>query len=223
MAFSWTAYSAGTNAIRIQVTNTGGYSYFKYVLRNASGDTVLSGPTDYMTQSYYIFSGLQAGTTYTLGISWSHSTTGEGNYDTKQATTDEESTIPNWSWTDSNGTASASETYAAYLAVSNQGRTSDFSYRVWNDLVDLTQTAITEGLGSSWQTSSPSGKTYLSYSSTRMSASNKVLTAARFNSLRYNIGYRVSTGITDRETGQPVLGSYFLTLANKLNEMIDNI
>lgn len=223
MAFSWTAYSTGTNSIRIQVTNTGGYSYFKYVLRDASGDTILSGPTDYITQKYYVFSGLQAGTTYTLGISWSRSTAGEGNYDTKQATTDEESTIPNWSWTDSNGTASASETYAAYLAVSNQGRISDFSYKVWNDLVDLTYTAITEGLGSSWQTSSPSGKTYLDYRLTRMYASDKVLTADRFNALRYNIGYRVSTGITDKETGQPVLGSYFLTLASKLNTIINNI
>ena len=61
---------------------------------------------------------------------------------------------------------------------------------------------------------------FASYSATKMSYGDKVLTAARFNSLRYNIGLHYSTGINTVRTGDTVYGWYFTTLANCINNWI---
>uniref|UniRef100_UPI0025D13408 hypothetical protein n=1 Tax=Pseudobutyrivibrio sp. TaxID=2014367 RepID=UPI0025D13408 len=129
-----------------------------------------------------------------------------------------EVSVEPWSWTASNGNATSTQTRNAYNAISNRGLLTDFSYLVWNDLVDKTKEAI-EAHGGSWYTSG-GGKTYLSYANTKMTTSNKNMTAARFNALRFNIGSRISTGITDRTTGDIINGSYFITLAQKLNDYI---
>ncbi len=121
-----------------------------------------------------------------------------------------------WSWSASNGDASASQTEDAYTAITQGSTPEIFSYLVWNDLVNKTYEACVES-GGVWISS------YASLSSTRMTSSSKTLTAARFNSLRYNIGFRYSTGITDVESGDAVLGSYFITLASSLNSWINNI
>lgn len=55
------------------------------------------------------------------------------------------------------------------------------------------------------------------YDNTKMSSSDKTLTAKRFNSLRYNIGVHQSTGINEVKTGDKVYGSYFITMMNVLN------
>ena len=54
-----------------------------------------------------------------------------------------------------------------------------------------------------------------------MGPTDKTLTAERFNSLRFNIGIFLSTGIPEVSSGDIVLGSYFLTLADSLNAWID--
>ena len=115
--------------------------------------------------------------------------------------------------------ASASVTIAAHTAITSRGATSDFSYLVWNDLVDKVIEALTAD-GDSWNTNNSK---YLSSSSTKMSPSDKVLTAKRFNALRWNIGRKYSTDITDRSKGQQVLGSYFTTLTDALNSWIATI
>ena len=124
-----------------------------------------------------------------------------------------------WDWTASNGNASATATKAAYTAITNRGATTAFSYLVWNDLVDKVLEALSAE-GDSWNTNSSK---YLSSSSTKMSSSDKTLTAARFNALRWNIGRHYSTDITDRSKGQQVLGSYFTTLTDALNSWIATI
>lgn len=125
-------------------------------------------------------------------------------------------TLTSWSWSASNGSASASVTKAAYTAITNKGSTAAFSYLVWNDMVDKVLEALSVA-GDSWSTN---GSKYLSAASTKMSSSDKTLTAARFNSLRYNIGLRYSTGITDKSKGDTVYGSYFTTLTSALNSWI---
>jgi hypothetical protein len=64
---------------------------------------------------------------------------------------------------------------------------------------------------------------YGSYDDTKMTTDGDyTLTAKKFNSLRYNIGSRkVSTGITEKKRGDPVLGSYFITLTDCINDWID--
>lgn len=125
-------------------------------------------------------------------------------------------TIDHWSWSQSNGEASRSQTTSAYNAITNQGLLSDFSYKVWNDMVQKVNDILYE-FGYDWD------GTYLSYGRTKMSSSDKEMTSDRFNSLRYNIGIHYSTGLNvhDLDTGKPVMGWYFTRLTDCMNDWID--
>lgn len=206
--------SKTTSSVTIKVVDAGDYSYFSYSLRDAN-DNIISAATSYSTTTTKTYTGLDPSTGYIIVVSWSTSTTGMGNYDYYPVTTDSLS-VEYWSWTSSNGSATAAQTEAAYDAITGNGITSDFSYKVWNDMVEKV-VDIWHAQGGYWDT------TKLSYDQTLMTASDRVLTAARFNSLRYNIGLNVSTGITDKSPGDVVRGSYFITLANCLNDWIDTL
>lgn len=160
----------------------------------------------------FTFSGLKSGTTYDISVSitapgWTRVV----ELDTT-AETDSPSIEP-WSWSKSNGSASASQTSAAYSAIRNKGSLSSFSYLVWNDMVNKVK-EIVDAKGWGWSNN------FSSYSATLMSSADKNLTAIRFNSLRYNIGLHYSTGINTVSRGDTVYGWYFTTLANCLNNMI---
>ena len=129
---------------------------------------------------------------------------------------EEKISITKWSWTASNGNASASLTQAAYSAVMDKTAVTNFSYLVWNDLCDKVK-EILDATGGSWDS------TYATYANTKMISSNKTLTATKFNSLRYNIGSHYSTGITDVAPNDDVLGSYFTKLASCINSWIDTL
>lgn len=133
-----------------------------------------------------------------------------------------------WSWSSGNWSATASQTKAAYTAISTQGRTADFNHLVWNDLVELFANAR-----SGWN------PLYATLDDTMMSGSGDQLTADRFNSLVLNIGnpwmfwaYRPSlTGYLGRlavrghakygSSADKVYGSYLIELARMLNVLID--
>lgn len=125
--------------------------------------------------------------------------------------------VKSWDWNASNGEATAAQTKRAYTAVTSHGATTDFSYLVWNDLVNKVKETA-EAMGDEWNTQLGYG----SYTETLMTPSDKVLTAGRFNALRQNIGRHVST-INEVHQGDPVKGSDFITLSEKLNEWIDNL
>lgn len=222
--------SATTDTITARITNKGSYSYFSWSLRDASNN-IISGATSYSTATSKTYSGLAPGTTYIVYMSWSRSTNGEGNYDSDSITTDEVSGVTPWSWNASNGTASAVQTRTAYNAVSNYGPISDFSYLVWNDMV--TKVAEMRNRANQrpvWNTK------YLTQASTSMSntESGRTMTAARYNSLRYNIGLyygfnEVPSGelidldsvTKEKIPGDPVIGSNFIDLMTGLNYAID--
>lgn len=116
-----------------------------------------------------------------------------------------------WDWTENDARKKAK------AAIDGQGYLSDFSYTVWNDLVNKTQTAINSE-GGEWLTSNNEGtKSYLTYGDTLMTSEDKNMTAARFNALRFNIGSRSSTGIQDQNKGDIIYGWYFVRFANSLN------
>lgn len=133
-----------------------------------------------------------------------------------ESSVQEEPVIDYWYWDSSNGSATTAQTKRAYAAITGYGATTDFSYKVWNDLVDKIYEAK-QAAGFSWNAK------YASLSDTKMSSSDKVLTATRFNSARYNVGIHVSTGITDVYSGDPVYGWYFETITDSLNEWIASI
>ena len=169
-----------------------------------------SGTTKWMTKT-----GLKPGTRYSVSIEAEDLVTGWSNSWSDRVTTDK-ILVSAWSWSSSNGTASASQTKAAYTALTNHGSTSDFSYLVWNDMCSKV-IEIENAAGLTWSTK------YASYADTKMSSSDKVLTATRFNSLRYNIGRSYSTGINEVASGDTVYAWYFTTLARCMNEWIDQI
>lgn len=121
-----------------------------------------------------------------------------------------------WSWSKSNGSATTTQTKKAYTAITSNGYVSDFSYKVWNDMVDKTKEAL-DACGESWSSK------YATYANTRMSSSDKVLTATKFNSLRFNIGSHEATGIADKSKDEYVYGEYFTILTDKLNTWINSI
>lgn len=210
-------YAESTHdTVTIRVYDKGSYSYFSYSLRELD-DTIIAGPTAYSTRTSYTVTGLTPETSYYAYLSWSTSTTGEGNYDYVIVdTTAEPTSVDYWDWDRSNGSATATLTSTAYDAVRYGGAVSAFSYLVWNDLVDKAK-EILDASGDTWNSR------YTTYSGARMSSTSRILTADKFNSLRYNIGLRVSTGISEQSPGDPVLGSYFLTLADCLNKWIDQL
>lgn len=169
-----------------------------------------SGTTKWMTKT-----GLKPGTRYSVSIEAEDLVTGWSNSWSDRVTTDK-ILVSAWSWSSSNSTASASQTKAAYTALTNNGSTSDFSYLVWNDMCSKV-IEIENAAGLTWSTK------YASYADTKMSSSDKVLTATRFNSLRYNIGRSYSTGINEVASGDTVYAWYFTTLARCMNEWIDQI
>lgn len=128
-----------------------------------------------------------------------------------------------WSWSESNGEATGSQTRAAYDAVRNHGEVSDFSYLVWNDLVNKIL-EIKQYAGFEWNA-------YFDlYENTLMSEDERTLTALKFNSARYNIGIHMSTtsdnypdGIQPVSRGDKVMGEYFIIIARCINDFIDKI
>lgn len=106
----------------------------------------------------------------------------------------------------------------AYAAITTNGPVVNFNHSVWNDMVDKLL-EIYNNKGYTWATNNEQGAT-LNASETIMNTSDKVLTAARFNSFRYNIGRYNSTGISKVNTGDTVLGNDFITLVEKMNGLI---
>ncbi len=110
-----------------------------------------------------------------------------------------------WSWTSAESTA-----------LSNHGQVSTITYLRWNAMVDKVR-EVQIFMGYSWDTR------YLVYDATRCQLNNRVLTAARFNSINYNVMIFYSTHVPLVSSGDPVLGSYFIQLMSKVNDWIDSL
>lgn len=191
---SWSASSLDGASYVIEAPDTSGRWWTK-----ASGTAYSSGST---TISFDGFGTYQVRLTITNRSGLSVSSTA---YVTLTS-------ISKWSWYASNGRASAAQTQNAYNAVVGYGSLANFSYLVWNDMVDKVY-SIRNAIGSGWDNS------YASYSATCMTASDKTLTATRFNSLRRN----TYTGWSAVSRGSIVYGSYFTQIANQINSWIDSL
>ena len=128
----------------------------------------------------------------------------------------------NWSWTASNGTATAEQTEKAYTALTTNGPTSDFAAVVWNDLIDMISAQRVAWDNSAWDES------ILSMSDTKM-FSGDTMTAMRFNAAVANIWpitewpWAETLGRTAFLKGDRCNGSYFLNLAAALNRWAADI
>lgn len=195
--------------------NEGTRTVYWYIDGEMDGTSSL--PNGVSSGGSHTFRGLDAGTEYTIQAEVKHDPTGLDSWFSASATTDDPAIqVDRWSWTSSNGSASSAQTSTAYSAITNHGNLSDFSYLVWNDLCDKVMEVL-DATGGSWDSE------YASYSATRMSSGDRNLTARRFNSLRFNVGSHVSTGIQEVSSGDVVYGHYFTTVTNALNEWIDGL
>ena len=208
---SYSITDVTTSSFKVNVTIDTSYTYWRVFVRLASDTSDVTYDTDYIARSSNFsvtVTGLSPNTKYAVNVGYSSNASGGGPWLGRKDVTTEDGAVL-WSWTSSNGTASAAQTQRAYAAITSKGYLSDFSYLVWNDLVNKTYEVV-----GTWDS------TYGSLSSTRMTTSNKKMTANRFNAVWWNLEKRVSTGLTKKYTGDRVLGSYFVTLANALNNAI---
>jgi len=153
------------------------------------------------------FTGLTKNTTYTIEYYCSAIGYINSNTNSSSITTLDNVKPDPWSWSASNGAASAAQTQAAYNAVikTTGYNLSNFSYLVWNDLIDKTDAFAVYKSSSAVE------------SGAKMASGDKALSAARFNKLLTAVNAMASTGITSRSAGQLVYGSYFTTIVTTLN------
>lgn len=164
------------------------------------------------------YGGLSPGQAYYANVKVDGSWLGRIGFTTPAAA------VEPWDWAVSNGEATAAQTAAAYAAVTGGGSCADFHHLVWNDMCDKVQEVI-DALGSSWVThDNNTGEDLPDLESTKMTSSDKTLTAKRYNALRLNVGSRYSTGIASVSAGGSVSGqTHFVTLMSKVNEWIASI
>lgn len=143
-----------------------------------------------------------------------------------------------WSWEKSNGQASKTLTVNAHDAVTGNGYCKNFSYLVWNDMVNKVL-EIMRGYCARYDADSVEGNTvwpvfttssgtsFLNYGSTKMTSTDKVMTAKRFNSIIYRIDEvnrsEEYSAPSYADAGDAVLGEYFIEIANAINGAIDTI
>ena len=123
-----------------------------------------------------------------------------------------------WSWSSSNGSASSSQTRAAYNVLMGNSTTDNFSYKVWNDFVDKVSETRLAVLGKDW---SVAGNSYLSKSRCYVYQGD-TLSADIYNSVKYNIGSLRSTGIQDVSRGDKLTGYHIIHIADVLNDLISD-
>ena len=119
-----------------------------------------------------------------------------------------------WDWNISNGNASAQQTKLAYQAITSQGSLDDFSYVVWNDMVNKV-IQIVDARGVVWNAD------YGTEDDTKMTSIDRELTATRFNALWWNLSHFVTvSGAKKVSVGDLVFGSYFIALTESMNKSI---
>ena len=212
--------SYDSNSVTFRVTGLTSGQYVELYLRLEDGNSAI------VDQSYTAagstltrtFDVLSPGKEYAANVKVGSSGSDASWIGKQSFTAPEEETVSVelWSWYSSNGLASASQTARAYDAVSSGGNISEFSHLVWNDMVDKVK-EILDATGDTWYSG------YETYSATRMSYSDKELTASRFNALRDNIGQHIATGISPVSRGDIVYGWYFTRLADRINQWINKL
>ena len=197
--------SGGTVTVELRAqfsdTNIVSYGYSEPITLTAGS----SGSVDVTV------TGLEPSTTYQLrAILKLANGNHQGAQDSLYATTT--GSVESWSWKKSNGSATANETELAETVIKNQGPVSDFSYKVWNDIVKKAKDAI-GSRGGSWIA------TYASYEDTKMKSDDNIMTATRFNSVWWNLGHYVETGLgsTPKQPGDIIKGEYFIKLTQAIN------
>lgn len=217
MAASFRLSNITQTSVTVTITPDSSIEYYRVFCRYADdeNDTSYDEEGIYTTSTYQcIIPDLDPETDYLVNVGTS--TTGGQPWTwlgAKAFTTKAEVSVEEWSWNISNGLASAAQTQLAYAAITGQGGLEDFSYLVWNDIVNKTYEVVTDR-GGSWNT------TYGTLAETRMTAADKQMTAKRFNAVVWNLAQYVTPLVTRKAKGDAMLGEYFTLLTDSINNTI---
>lgn len=210
----------GSNDVTIYVSHGTGYNNFHIFVRLSTSTSAVQSVWVTKTSSFsYTISGLSPSTDYVINVGYSTVSGTDQYWVGAQSFTTDKMLVTPWDWNIANSTstsaanATVAQTQKAYTAVTNNGYLTDFSYLVWNDIVNKAYEVLTSR-NLSWNTD------YATLSATKMTSEDRVMTAARFNSVWWNVGHMVSTGLSKVNTGDIIKGSYFVTLTNAINNSI---
>ena len=209
-----TSAVGGNKTISWAWSSVDGADGYTYAYRESSASSAIYGST---TGTSITIRGLKSNTIYVVNVR-AYNSYGESEYAGGRYVNTEPKPL-HWSWDSSNGEATTTATQTAYEAITKKGLLSDFNYKVWNDMCTKVSNVRLFAEVGAWDTTGGG----LTISETKMNANDKTLTATRFNSLKYQIGSHVPTGIGDKVAGNIVYGSYFVTLMEKLNAWIDSL
>ncbi len=185
--------------------------------------TVHVTPTATAAAMPFIFSGLSPNTKYAVNVrtvAAGGALHGAPWIGVQYFTTKSSTNVEDWDWTISNGSATAAQTQLAYTTfVSFGANVLDYSafkrisYLVWNDIVNKTLEVITDRDGT-WNTD------YGTLAETRMTATDKEMTARRFNAIVWNLAQYKTPLVTRKAKGNDILGEYFTLLTDSINNTI---
>lgn len=183
-----------------------------------------SGSMPYHTSDFtWTAHGLNPSTTYTVSVYTSTDAWGDETYESLSGprtatTTRPVITVEPWSWTASNGAATATQTGNAYSILQGTRRADDFSHLVWNDLVDK----IAEVRNARPEITAGWDNAYATKENTKVSAGD-TLSATRFNSIRYNVNNMKGVSVPYVSAGDEIYGSYIISLTETLNQIINEL
>lgn len=180
-----------------------------------------SGGMPYHTSNFtWTASGLKPGTTYTVSVYTANNAWGTDEVESlgSQTVTTKKVAVAVWSWTASNGDATDTQTKNAYAILQGTRPADDFSYLVWNDLVDK----IAEVRNARSDISAEWDNAYATKAKTKVAAGN-TLSAARFNSICYNINNMKGVSVPYVSTGDVIYGQYITSLVETLNNIIGEL
>ena len=180
------------------IFDTPGANYCNISCNNVNSEVISTG-------TFYTFYGLSPNSSYSIIIDVMYAAGYDGNYGYDSGIGYTISSIDPWYWNSSE-----------LNAFNNRGNFSVLTAYRWNQFCDKIN-EVCVAAGSSWLAN------YTTLSGAKASGSGVSLTALMFNSVRFNIGSRASTGIAEVSTGGTIYGSYFITLQDKLNQWIASL
>lgn len=171
--------------------------------------------------------GLTANTVYTIVVKFFSSSSGallsKLTHDTKTLEDEGQPEPPTptlriapWDWHSSNKSATAAQTEKSYQALINKGRIDEFSYKVWNDLCYKAKEIAAE-MEETWND-------FTFIDNILMRPEDTYMRAYKYNSLIRGLkkcGHITMGTVTKDET--IITSDHFLTLAEDMNIIIDNI
>lgn len=202
----------------VTITVTGlvvGSSSYRFIVRLTDDVDDRTITTSFVTATSstvtQTFSGLSPSTSYTANINVDNSWLGSTTFTTRSEETS--INVEPWDWSDSSERINFYNVLYGNLPANPEY----FSRNVWNDLVNK----VNELMIATNATTYGWNEVYATLSDTYVN-SGENLSAVKFNSLRNNLHFVRNTGINKVNVGDPILPSYFITITETINSVIEN-